>query len=197
MDRHPALLVGTLAAAALLAGCTGGIFGNVSQQGTAIIEIGTHPPDDSVGNRSDIDDFQTLEIRLLSAQASPTRGSHPIGLAGGGTVDLVDAVDDPTVLVTDEAPSGEYDRFTIRVELVTAIHNNGSEPVVRLAPDGLYFVRHSPESEEGRPEVPQDGELRYRFVLAVAMDNGEDVNRQDTEKGDYFVWRHLDSGPVR
>lgn len=191
MERLPAVLSVLLLATVAAAGCLGGDDEKASK---VAIEFVVHPPDESVENRSDIDDFQTLSVMVESTQIYPSETNNRNRDEPRKTFDWTEVVEDgPQTVTTYSVDPGRYRKFTITLGVVEALHENGSRPTVHTAPSGLYIKSYG---EDGyNPRVDAGETMRFRWILAVTQDD-EDIQNSQVPEGDYFLRRLVPAEPV-
>lgn len=180
-----------LLAASAAAGCLGG---DEPPQARVVYELAVHPPDDSVGNRSDIDDFQTFDVVFDSTQLYTANTSRPMDDLPRSTFAWTDeAGEDPKVISEFSLDADRLERFTTTLTVVEALHENGSRPEVHTAPAGLYFRGYTGADQ---PTIENGETLRFRWHFAVTLDD-EEVQNSQVPEGEYFVRTLPATGPVR
>lgn len=192
MEPKP-LLLAALLAATTAAGCLGG----GTEPATVTFELASHPPDDSVQNRSDIDDFQTLELEVQTNQAYPLSGSSPQSVEPLSTHDLVDlAGENPVELAEIQVPPSDYEKWTIQVDVPEALHENGSRPTIYRPSSGFYITTYEEGGDPGPVSLAEGEDVTFRFRFAVTQDT-EDIENPETPEGEYFLRTMPGTGAVR
>lgn len=192
MERLPAVLSVLLLASVAAVGCLGG--GDEGKASEVVIEFVVHPPDESVENRSDIDDFQTLAVMVESTQIYPSEANARHREEPRKTFDWTEVVDEgPRTVTTYPVDPGRFRKFTITLGVVEALHENGSRPTIHTAPSGIY-VKSYPE-DGYNPRVDAGETMRFRWILAVTQDD-EDIENSQVPEGEYFLRRLVPAGPV-
>lgn len=189
MDRLPLLLC-TLVVALLAAGCLGGD----AAQPEVTFEIDVHPPDESVDNRSDIDDFETLKVTVKLVQLYGINYSQPTSASPVRTFDFTELADGGAQEITDlQARADRYDRWTTQIAVQEAVHKNGSRPEIHTSPSGIYRTQYT---EENATRLNPGEHVTFRFLFAVTQDT-EDIGHPGVPEGEYFIRLLPQSAPRR
>lgn len=192
MERLPPVLLAALLVAVVAAGCLGG---GDSPAATVTYEFVVHPPDESVENRSDIDDFETLSVMMESTQLYAANKSRPYQAQPRSTSDWTEVVDEgPRTFATFSTDGGPFEKFAVTLAPIEALHKNGSRPEIHTAPANLYLVTYGDAGNQ--PAVQVGDTLRYRWHFSVVKDD-EDIGNSDVPEGEYFIRRLPATGPVR
>lgn len=189
MARRRTLVLAAALVAAGLAGC----LTDDTPDPEVAMTLSVHPPDEDIDNRSDIDDFETLVVRIHAHQVYTT-GNDRTNIFPRTSYDFVDiAGDDPTELDRTTVDPDSYDKFTVRVEVEEVLHENGSRPEIHTPGAGVY-VQNFP----GNASIPLDqGEtLEFLWHFAVTEDD-EDVENPQVPEGEYYLRLLPKTGPVR
>lgn len=194
MVRSRVLLAAAVLAAAASAGC---VFQDLlSQQGKLAVHVDVLPPRESVENRSDIDDFQTLKVTVETARIMPQRGSQTRDFTVGKTLSFPSLAGEGSAEVLRQpVPGGEYIEWSMTLRVEEAVHKNGSRPTVHTAPGNVYFLQFEGGNRTG-PTVVQGETLDFTFVFAVVKDTKE-IQNDNVPEGDYFIRLLPRSGPRR
>jgi hypothetical protein len=182
--------LGWIAVALVLATAAAGCLGGEDESATIVHALDVHPPDDDEQNRSDIEDFETLEVAVKAIQAYGVNGTAPYDQVLDKPIDLTEVVNGTSEeLDSLTVDPDRYEKWVVRLQVEDAIHKNGSQPEV-----------HTPEIyvfEENRNPVwvGAGDTLRFRWLFAVTQDS-EDIGNPDVPEGEYFLRTIAGTGPV-